>query len=325
MEKRRAAISAIRRSKAMLLHAMKEKKAALAAAVDSDADTEDEREDSESAPAPTAAASSMADEPSNAVYSYQRADTMGDAVLVPRQQPRDLMLMGVFDGATYAHDDEWLKVHGKGLFPNGIADARPERLFLGARVTKSAWYGTDVYKVQVDMYTKVQVDPDNDNYHNRITAGDLTLQVKTGGLYLALFYGNRAYTMDDSPIWERIWRRSTVDPRKYMTSVLRAFIQTRLSEHMPVNTPLTLDAVGGHLYHNNQRALVLYYRSMGFVEVARERVNPAVTPMTTTVATFLHDTAHMARWTADFRPNGEPDDGSLVYPVVLTGANHSHI
>lgn len=226
--------------------------------------------------------------------------------------------------ATRAQDDQYLKDHGNGLFPNGIADLRPERLFMGARVYASSDPKAISYNIDIYLFDK--------RYAHQLHIGFMQVRYDgpTAGLHLGLFYGHCSGALpDETMLWERIWRRSAINPRKYMTSVLRAFVLTRLVqfEHLSVLAPITLTAIGSLLSRNDQEALVWYYRSMGFVDKTPDvaKAKDAKLSMITSVGIFMDYTSHMSPWTANFDLHDQQESKETIFPIRLIGSGHRHI
>lgn len=237
-------------------------------------------------------------------------------------------------------DDMHLRQVPSGLFPGGIADVRPARLFMGARIElrdrglRMQAHLLPPSERVFDMY-RVAVGVFDESYTRSIGAGYFKLAFKgpRSGIALDLFYGNRARNGPDWDTWQAIHRQTTLDPKLYMVSVLRSFIRTHLVRHLFLgrHAPIRLDAVASRSTGNDQRRLVDFYTSIGFTIDAAGSEGIEGTGMHTTVGTFLHFTQHLVRWESDMSAFQSqhiqipPLDAPHIFPVTQRFAMHAHM
>lgn len=237
-------------------------------------------------------------------------------------------------------DDMHLREHSNGLFPRGIDDIRPNRLFLGARIqiTRRGMERKTTHMTQKlwDQFTIVVLLGD-EGFRHTIEAGFMVLTFRgpRDGLHLDRFYGARALHVHDRLTWDCIERQSDLVLHKYMVSVLRAFIESHLLRHLflSVNAPFALEAVSARAFNDSQIRLVNYYRTLGFLPTDAQDELVDETPMATTIDTFMEYTQVLARWTVDMQQFQHryirlPPDPTLwthIYPVTQIGAPHAHV
>lgn len=235
------------------------------------------------------------------------------------------------------NDDAYLRDHGHGLFPDGIKSLRPDRLYLAARVELTSRHSIEhkgpMSERILEDY-RIQVLMGDEGFHHSIITGELALHFMgpQTGLYLANFDNHDSFFIDTRHIWECIARQGRlVDPRKYMVSVLRGFIQTHLlkNRYLTDQTTITLVAVAGRNENNDQVRLVNYYRTLGFLPAPKR--SPGV--MQTTIKTFIHYTKNVHRWAVDMsklqgryiQMPPDPNLWSHTYPMTRIDTTTPHI
>lgn len=226
-------------------------------------------------------------------------------------------------------DDMVLRTHPSKLFPDGIESVQAAHLFMGVTVSHRLTFAasretgekSDVYAAAVRVF--------DDRFARFVEAGNfqLTNHRATRGLTLDMFYGAHSEFAFDGPVWESIGRQTTLDPKRYMISILRAFVETSLLAHAHVDrsTRLQLYAVGELKRRNKQATLVTLYESYGFTSDDAATKGAKGSSMSTTVGTFLDFTVHLVQWDVHMSMLDVRRDPPQIFAVTQRHAAHSHL